>query len=521
MSTSFASLGLNPHLIQTVKELGYETPTPIQAALIPPLLNGRDAVGQAQTGTGKTAAFTLPMLNHLGGGTGVVRGLVLCPTRELARQVASAVETYGSNVGMSVLAIYGGQSYRKQIGRLKQGVDIVAGTPGRLLDLINKGLIDLSSIQMAVLDEADEMLSMGFIDDIESILSHTPSGRQTAFFSATMSRGFEKLSARHLNNPEVCRLEAGNRTAENIEQRAYHVSKRDSLDALCRLLTVEPVDSAIVFARTRADTFRLADQLKTRGVTAGALNGEMDQSERRKMLNRFKNRQISVLVGTNVAARGLDIDHISHVFNYELPQDPEVYVHRVGRTGRAGKSGTAISLVPRNRRKRLKDIERYTKRSIKVHSLPTEADVQAQEDARVREDIVEKVAADDWSRERDVINKLVSNGHSPVDIAAALLKANRNGNNGSSEEQKPAERVRDSHEDGMVRLKLNTGKRQGTRPGQVVGTIAGGSGMPGSEIGKIDIGGTHTMIDIPAQYVDQVLAKSGMYKIGSRRVRVE
>ena len=520
MSTSFASLGLNSHLIQTVKDLGYETPTPIQSALIPPLLNGRDAVGQAQTGTGKTAAFTLPMLNHLGGGTGVVRGLVLCPTRELARQVASAVETYGSNVGMSVLAIYGGQSYRKQIGRLKQGVDVVAGTPGRLLDLINKGLIDLSNVEVAVLDEADEMLSMGFIDDIEAILSHTPADRQTAFFSATMSRGFEKLSKRHLDRPEVCRLKAGNRTAENIEQRAYYVAKRERLDALCRLLAVESVESAIVFARTRADTFRLADQLQAKGHTAGALNGEMDQPERRKMLNRFKHKQISVLVGTNVAARGLDIDHISHVFNYELPQDPEVYVHRVGRTGRAGKSGTAISLVPRNRRKRLKKIERYTKRSIHVDSLPTEADVRARRDAKLREQVAERVEASDWDRERDIIHALMNEGHDPVDIAAAMLKAARN-RSPKKEKKTASERVRDSHEDGMVRLKLNTGKRQGTRPGQVVGTIAGGSGMPGSAIGKIDIGGTHTMIDIPAQYVDQVIAKSGMYKIGSRRVRVE
>jgi ATP-dependent RNA helicase DeaD len=521
MSTSFASLGLNSYLINTVKQLGYEEPTPIQSALIPPLLNGRDAVGQAQTGTGKTAAFTLPMLHHLGGGTGVIRGLVLCPTRELARQVAASVKTYGGNVGIRVLAVYGGQSYHKQIGRIKQGVDVIVATPGRLLDLINKGLIDLSTVQTAVLDEADEMLSMGFIDDIEAILGSTPDSRQSAFFSATMSRSFEKLASRHLNNPEVCRLKANQRTAETIEQRAYYVAKRDRLDALVRLLATEPIDSAIVFARTRADTFRLADQLQARGLSAGALNGEMDQPERRKMLNRFRHRDISVLVGTNVAARGLDIDHISHVINYELPQDPEVYVHRVGRTGRAGTSGVAISLVPNGRRKRLKKIQRYTKRSIAVHDLPTEADVQARRDANLRETVSELVASDDFDSERDIVHTLMSNGHSPVNIAAALLKAHRTPSGSQAEDRAPKERVRESHENGMVRLKLNTGKSQGTRPGQVVGTIAGGSGMPGSAIGKIDIRGSHTMIDIPQQYVDQVMAKSGKYKIGSRRVRVQ
>ncbi|HHP7238495.1 DEAD/DEAH box helicase [Longibacter sp.] len=520
MSTSFASLGLNSHLIATVNELGYDTPTPIQAALIPSLLAGRDVVGQAQTGTGKTAAFTLPMLHHLGGGTGTIRGLVLCPTRELAVQVAKSAKSYGSNVGMSVLAVYGGQSYRKQIGRIKQGVDVVVGTPGRLLDLINKGLIDLSGVEVAVLDEADEMLSMGFIDDIEAILSATPNHRQTAFFSATMSRSFERLASKHLDNPETCRLKAKNRTAENIEQRAYFVSKRNRLDALVRLLQTEAIDSAIVFARTRADTFRLADQLQAQGHDAGALNGEMEQYERRKMLNRFRNGQINVLVGTNVAARGLDIDHISHVFNYELPTDPEVYVHRVGRTGRAGKSGTAISLVPNNRRKRLRKIERYTKRDIATHQLPTEADVQAHRDAQVRAEIGEWVDADDWSREKAIVHELMNEGRNPVDIAAAALKAARSRSHAESEEAS-AERVRDSHEDGMVRLKLNTGRKNGTRPGQVVGSIAGGSGIPGGSIGKIDIQGGHTMIDVPAQYVDQVLAKSGLYKIGNRRVRVE
>ena len=532
MSPSFSDLGLNDILTRTVANRGYTDPTPIQAALIPSLLAGRDVVGRAQTGTGKTAAFALPMIHHLDAGTGTLRGLVLCPTRELARQVAEAVYTYGEKAGIRVLPIYGGQPYGRQIRRLKAGVDVVVGTPGRLLDLIRKGAIDLGHVQTAVLDEADEMLSMGFIDDIEAILDATPADRQTAFFSATMSKDFERLATRHLDAPETCRLEPDERTAAAIEHRAYAVSAPDRLDALLRLLEVEDVDSAIVFARTRADTFALADALTKHGVSAGALNGEMDQSERQRMLRRFKNQEVTVLVGTNVAARGLDIDHISHVFNYELPRDPEVYVHRVGRTGRAGSTGTAISLVPSNQRKRLAQIERYTKRTIERATLPTDAEVQAHRDAAFRTQVTEWLG-DDCARERDIVEALVSQGRSPVDVAAAALKAARSGlgttdasthggpheaSNGSAG---PSAADRTSHENGMVRLTLNTGRQNGTRPGQVVGTLAGGAKMPGGVIGKIDIHARHTTVDVPSEYVDQILAKSGRYKIGSRRVRVE
>ena len=544
MSTPFSDLGLNDSLTRTVAERGYTDPTPIQAALIPSLLDGRDVVGQAQTGTGKTAAFALPMLHHLGEGTGELRGLVLCPTRELARQVAEAIHTYGEESGIRVLPIYGGQPYGRQIRRLKAGVDIVVGTPGRLLDLIRKGAIDLSQVHTAVLDEADEMLSMGFIDDIEAILDATPEYRQTAFFSATMSTGFERLAARHLYEPDTCRLEADERTAAAIEQRAYAVSKRNRLDALVRLLEVEDVDSAIVFARTRADTFALADALTKQGVSAGALNGEMDQPERQRMLRRFKNRDVTVLVGTNVAARGLDIDHISHVFNYELPRDPEVYVHRIGRTGRAGSTGTALSLVPSNQRGRLAQIERYTKQTIERAEIPSDDEVQAHRDAAFRKEIITWLgehAEADSAQEREIVEALIEDGRSPVDIAAAALKAARSGlspRNGST--NGPGHRrsngashgvtngragapaaARESHETGMVRLTLNTGRQSGTRPGQIVGTLAGGSDMPGSVIGKIDIRARHTTVDVPSEYVDQILAKSGSYKIGRRRVRVE
>lgn len=528
MKTAFSNLGLNDTLAQTVADRGYSAPTPIQDALIPSLLSGRDVVGQAQTGTGKTAAFALPMLQHLGEGTGRIRGLVLVPTRELAKQVADAVYTYGNRLGIRVLPIYGGQSYHKQTRRIKQGVDVVVGTPGRLLDLINKKAVDLSAVEVAVLDEADEMLSMGFIDDIEAILDATPKDRQTAFFSATMSNKFERLASRRLTNPEACRLKAEHRTAATIEQRAYRVRKHERTDALVRLLEVEDTDSTIVFARTRADTFQLAEALKRRGWKAGALNGEMDQRERRRMLDRFTNRSIQVLVGTNVAARGLDIDHISHVVNYELPRDPEVYVHRVGRTGRAGKSGVAISLVPGNRTGLMKKIERYTKRTVTWHDLPTEADVQAHRDVQFREKLVGLMGDADCSRERGVLSDLVAQGHDPLDVAAAALKVSRTAPGAESVPAASGDGApsgastggRPSDEKGMVELRLNVGRSSGTRPGHVVGALAGGSGMPGGVIGNIQIQHGHTLVDVPEKYAQQVLDHSGAYKIGQKRVRV-
>lgn len=523
MSTSFADLGLTSALTDTVRDRGYDTPTPIQEALIPSMLAGRDVVGQAQTGMGKTAAFALPMIDSFGEGTGTLRGVVLTPTRELAKQVAEAVYAYGNRLDIRVLPIYGGQPYQRQIRRLKQGVDVMVGTPGRVLDLIRKGALDLSQVEIAVLDEADEMLSMGFIEDIKAILAATPDERQTAFFSATMSNDFQRLAKQQLDNPASCRLEPEERTVSSIEQRYYPVAKRDRTSALMRLLETEDITSAIVFARTRNDTFRLADTLQSKGYDAGALNGEMDQPERQRMLDRFRSGAITILVGTNVAARGLDIDHVSHVFNYNLPRDPQVYVHRVGRTGRAGRSGTALTLVTPNRRKRLKQTERHIKRTIARTDVPSDEEVQAHRDAKLRAEVATWMAANDYSRERDIIAGLVEQGHDPLDVAAAALHVARTQRTNAQRSASPkkSDRPAASHEDGMVRLRLNTGKRNNTRPGQVVGTLASATKMPGSAIGRIDIHAGHTTVDVPSEYVEQVRAKSGSYKIGRQRVRVE
>ena len=341
---NFAHFGLHPDLLQTITELGFTDPTPIQQATIPLLLAGQDVIGQAQTGTGKTAAYGLPLLHRIKPRQKGVQALVLAPTRELAIQVADAIQRYGKQLGITVLAVYGGQSYQLQNRSLRQGVEVVVGTPGRLLDHLKQGSLDLSSVQTVVLDEADEMLSMGFVEDIELILDRIPKERQTMLFSATISKRVMGLSARYLRDPQTVSITPKQLTSTTIEQRYYLVNHQEKIAALSRLFEMETIDSALIFVRTRLGTGELANQLSSRGFAAEALNGDLSQDARIQVLTRFRNGQVKVLVATDVAARGLDIDDISHVFNFDLPDDPEVYVHRVGRTGRAGREGIAISL---------------------------------------------------------------------------------------------------------------------------------------------------------------------------------
>ncbi len=363
---TFSDLDLRPELAETVAALGYEAPSPIQEQLIPILLTGRDAIGQARTGTGKTAAFSLPLLQKLAESEtrGRVRALVLCPTRELAVQVSTAMFSYGKNLNMRTLPIYGGQAYHKQTRRLEQGVDIVVATPGRLVDLLDRRAIDLSGVEFVVLDEADEMLSMGFADDLETILGATPSERQTALLSATLPGRIRQIAGTYLRDPETITTTGGDKTAQDVEQRGYVVNWRDKLQAMIRLLETEDVTSALAFVKTRANTTQLATSLTQAGWPAEPISGELSQAQRTDVLHRFRNGQVKILVGTDVAARGLDVDHVSHVFNVDLPIDIEAYVHRVGRTGRAGRSGTALSFVTPAERGLIQRIQRFIKRDI-------------------------------------------------------------------------------------------------------------------------------------------------------------
>lgn len=552
MTDQFEHFSLRPELVQAVVALGYTEPTPIQEGIIPLMLQGFDVTGQAQTGTGKTAAFALPILNNLDPNGHLPQALVLAPTRELALQVSEMTATLGQFCDVNVLAIYGGSSYSHQLSELRRGVDIVVGTPGRLLDLINRGKLDLSQVRTVVLDEADEMLSMGFIEDIEAILTQTPAERQTALFSATLPAPIRRLAEKYMHDPKTVSIQNEQVTVATTEQRYYLVNEKDKLAALTRLFEVEPISSALIFARTKIRTGDLVNELNMRGFPAEALNGDLSQDARERTLSRFRAGQVKVLVATDVAARGLDIEGISHVFNYDLPDDTEVYVHRIGRTGRAGKAGIAISLARPGERRALREIEHFTRQPMTEHTIPSVEDIQSKR----QDELIEKVNV--WLRrprckeERAIVELMVASGIDPMELAAAALKVARSGEKTRPiaemsplvEKEKRPERkpradfdrepvkgsrdrrftVRDdkhSHEMGMVRLKMNIGKAQGIRPADVVGAIAFHADIPGSSIGKIFIRDNKTMVDVPEDLVSKVLSGDKKYKIRQTGFNVE
>jgi ATP-dependent RNA helicase DeaD len=543
MTIRFCELGLRPQLMQAISDLGYIDPTPIQAETIPLMLTGRDVIAQAQTGTGKTAAFALPILQKLAPDRDHIQVLVLAPTRELAQQVARAAGEYGSHLDVRILAVYGGQQYSRQIGHLRQGVDIVVGTPGRLLDLIQKGELDLSGVRTVVLDEADEMLNMGFIEDIEEILSTSPAERQTALFSATIPPNILAIAEKYMHSPQSVTIQGRHLTVDAIEHRYCLVNEKDKLAVLTRLFEVENITSALIFVNTRVSTSELVNEMMGRGFPAEALNGDLVQETREQVLNRFRNKQSTVLVATDMAARGLDIDDVSHVFNYDLPLDPELYVHRVGRTGRAGKTGIAISLVPPKEQWRLRRIEGFTRQPLTRIPVPTPEQIEAHREGQMTDKMLIWLKRGRCTKELQLVNRLVEMGHDLTQVAAAAVKIAR-----GEEKQRPIAEVsevkekrpskprtevkrgrkenspkdiRGSREKGMVRLTLNAGKSQGVRPADVVGTIAYQAKLPGSAIGAISILEKQTLVDLPERYVAQALAKSGKYRIRNSTVKLE
>jgi len=547
MTTEFTSLNLRDEVMQAIAELGYSTPTPIQAGMIPLMLTGVDVIGQAQTGTGKTAAFALPILHNFQQQRHV-QALVLAPTRELALQVADSMVEYGKHLNVRVLAVYGGQPYGPQISRLNRGVDIVVGTPGRLLDLIERNALNIKHIHTLVLDEADEMLNMGFIEDIEKILAETPAERQTALFSATMPPRIRSLANRFMREPQSVTIKQDNTNALAIEQRYYLVHEADKTNALTRLFEIEPIKSALIFARTRAETATLANELVVRGIPAEAIHGDLDQNARERVLGRFRANQLKVLVATDVAARGLDIDDISHVFNYHLPDDAEVYIHRIGRTGRAGKTGVAITLLSPREKRRMREVEALTKQKVTKMEIPTVSEIHRYRENKVVETMKVWLGRGRYKRELEMVQELIDAGFDVTEIAAAALKIAR-----ADEKQRPIAEIAEvksdyrsekqykpknagretfgrrelpikspgnrkrgdsSHEEGMIRLKINKGRSSGIRPNDIVGTIAFHANIPGYTIGKIRIEDTFTFVDIPEDLLDQVMKQNGNYRIG-------
>jgi ATP-dependent RNA helicase DeaD len=543
--TTFADLNLSAPLQKAIKELGYEAPSPIQAATIPLLMANRDVLGQAQTGTGKTAAFALPILSRLDIKQLAPQALVLAPTRELAIQVAEAFQTYAAHIkGFHVLPIYGGQSYGPQLSALRRGVHVVVGTPGRVIDHIDKGSLDLSQLKTLVLDEADEMLRMGFIDDVEKILQQTPAERQTTLFSATMPAPIKRIAKTYLRDPAEVTVAAKTATAENITQRYWLVAGMQKLDALTRILEAEPFDGMIVFARTKLGTEELATKLQARGFAATAINGDMAQQQRERTIEQLKNGKIDILVATDVAARGLDVERISHVINYDVPSDPESYTHRIGRTGRAGRSGQAILFITPRERGLLKAIERATRQPVAPLTLPTVKAVNDVRIAKFKEQISEALEEGGLDVFRSLIEEYEREQNVPaVDIAAALAKLSRGdiplllekpdreakpapaweerperaprseapaqrGNAPSARGEAPAfkrERAPRPADDGMATFRVEVGHAHGVKPGNIVGAIANEAGIDSKFIGRIEIYDDYTMLDLPADMPPDLL----------------
>ncbi|MDQ7026915.1 MAG: DEAD/DEAH box helicase [Anaerolineae bacterium] len=538
MTDTFLELGLHPTLLDTLTELGYVNPTPIQAAAIPALLDGRDVLGQAQTGTGKTAAFTLPVLHHLD--PEGLQTLILTPTRELAIQVSESVHRYGKRLGVKVLPVYGGQSYERQQRRLRKGVQVVVGTPGRTLDLIRKGVMDVSKVRFMILDEADEMFKMGFIDDIETILGATPADtRQTLLFSATFSPAVRKVTKKHMRNPLDVSIENEEVTGDNIALRYFMVRDRDKVTALCRVLEVETIQNTLIFTRTKIGAAKLAETLLERGFPASAIHGDLAQNERERILGRFRDGHLTILVATDVMGRGVDIPEVSHVINYDIPQLPIEYVHRIGRTGRAGRNGEAITFVTSRERHTLRRIEQYIERRITKAQLPSRDDVLKSRNAQFEQALIKQIESGLDDNYADVIDSLVEKGYSPDQVIVAAVQMlrerefqypleeiravsekssrydrkqrgsynDRKSSNGGRDRNRKGRGGKRHNDENMVRLRMDVGRTSGVKPGDVIYSVASTANIPGRVIGAIDIQKEITYIDVPIDHVDSVLRR--------------
>ncbi len=555
----FAELGLVPEILKAIERMGFEEASPIQSAAIPVLLGGADVVGQSQTGSGKTAAFGIPAIQLVDATIRAPQVLVLCPTRELAVQVAEEIAKLAFyKRGVRELPIYGGQSYERQFRGLSAGAQIIIGTPGRVMDHLERKSLKLDQIKMVILDEADRMLDMGFVDDIKTILRDVPAERQTVFFSATIPRPIAELIKRFTRNPVTVRMEAEALTVPAIEQVYYEVDRRSKLEVLCRLIDLEDVKLAIIFCATKMMVDELTEHLIARGYSADKLHGDMTQAMRERVMGRFRKRKVEFLVATDVAARGLDVEDIEIVFNYDLPHDGEDYVHRIGRTGRAGKGGKAVTFVAGREIYRLENIQRFTKSRIRRERIPTADEVEGKRASAFAEALRETLAKGEYKRHDEMLDRFLAQDYSATDIASALIhllgEDSKRGGQAIPEDRprrddrrEPDPRARDrreqtrqdyerrepraprgpreeagtvSHEAGMVRLAFNTGRAHGVEPGDFVGVIVGVTAIPKGEVGAIHLQATKTLVDVAEARVELVLKKLNGIQFKGRKLLV-
>lgn len=552
----FEKLGLPDAVVEAVKRVGFEQPSPIQAQTIPLLMQGRDVVGLAQTGTGKTAAFALPVLSQIDPDKRYPQALVLAPTRELALQVSDSFQSFADHMGgVHILPIYGGQAYGIQLSGLRRGAQVIVGTPGRVIDHLEKGSLDISNLEFLVLDEADEMLNMGFQEDVERILEDTPETKQVALFSATMPNAIRRISRDYLNNPEEVTVKSETRTNTNITQRYLFTAHRNKLDAITRILEVTEFEAMIVFVRTKNETEEIAEKLRARGFSAAAINGDIAQQQRERTVDQLRDGRLDILVATDVAARGLDVERISHVLNYDIPNDTESYVHRIGRTGRAGRTGEAILFVTPRERRMLRSIERVTNATIEEMDLPTVDEVNESRKAKFMDSITESLEATDIQVFKTMVREYSAANNVPMDdIAAALATQALAGDEFLMKEpprDKRDRRDRFDRDDRRDRggrgrdrfdrddrgdrrggrrfddsgnfdtYRLDVGKRQHVRPGAIVGALANEGGLNSKDFGRITIGGDFTLVELPKNLDQSVLDRLEDTRISGQLINIQ
>ena len=529
----FEDLPISDDIKRAVIEMGFEEPSPIQSQSIPVILSGKDVIGQAQTGTGKTAAFSIPILEMVNPEEKNLQAVVLCPTRELAIQVSTEIRKIGKYThGIKSLPVYGGQPIERQIKALKGGVQIVIGTPGRVIDHINRKTLKMDNVKMVILDEADEMLDMGFREDIEMILSKTPEERQTTFFSATMPKGILDLTKKYQKNPEHIKVVRKELTVPNIKQYYIETRSANKLEVLSRLIDVYNPKLSVVFTNTKKGADELVSDLQARGYFADALHGDLKQTQRDIVMDKFRNGTIDILVATDVAARGIDVDDVEAVFNYDLPQDEEYYVHRIGRTGRAGRNGISFSFVFGKEMRKMRDIERYTKTKVVKHDIPSVADVEEKKVNTFFNQVKEVVEAGHLTKQIQWLENFCSESEAEygvVDIAAALLKIALGDEEKQEIIEEPSRSRREGRskskdtgaKEGMIRLFINVGRNQRVQAKDILGAIAGEAGIPGKLVGTIDIYDKYTFVEVPKQNAKKVLEKMKDIKIKGNKINIE